>query len=624
MPYTVENPPEALEGLPKHLVEIWVAAFNSAFKQYKGDEGKSAGTAWAAVKSKFHKNEKGDWVAKEAIHPHGEHVCYCPSCNKEVTVGGNIKCNTQLCPDCDTQMRAKDTGERRESVKQIKDLQSSYSEIIQELGKRNAAVDASRVRKIVELCNELLSKEDAEESVVEEALVEASSVLSWLKEQEAVKTEDGVQFPAGAFAYTPDAENPSEWKLRLWEDSQKRATRKQLGIVSAALSPGGFRGQKAEIPLIDLPEAKRKVRVAYRSLGVEDEDIPRWVKEVESRTLLTDYIPLTEAKIGSKGKAVVTVIKPGFNSSKERYYPTETLARDYGVFEGLKMYADHPTDKEETERPERSIRDWVATLQNVRPDKDGAIIGEAVVVEPWMQEKLATLRDNDILNNMGISINAVGNASQAEIEGIKTSFIEQIVKARSVDFVTEAGAGGDVQLYEASNPDLDVDLIGLDILKERRPDLVKQIESAIKVEITKEVKKGMEIEEKVKELEGQIEALTTERDGLKTKIDEAEKARVVAETKSRVDEAVSKSDLPAPAKAHLLAKFDGAQSDEGLDEAIKAEQDYIAALSEAGKVRGLGDSKPAPEEGKKDLRESFKILNPEWTDEQLDIAVSGR
>ena len=32
-----------------------------------------------------------------------------------------------------------------------------------------------------------------------------------------MKTEDGVQYPAAAFAYVPHPDKPSTWKLRLWD-----------------------------------------------------------------------------------------------------------------------------------------------------------------------------------------------------------------------------------------------------------------------------------------------------------------------------------------------------------------------------------------------------------------------
>jgi hypothetical protein len=500
-------------------------------------------------------------------------------------------------------------------------LQSRYSEIIQEAGKRNAAADAGRLKKIIEMCQELLS-DDFDITVnpkkMTEALTEADSILVWLKEQAIVKTEDGVKYLAEAFAYAPDKENSAEWKLRLWEDPTKKITRMQLGKAAAALSPGGFRGQKVAIPSINLAEVKRTIRSEYKNLDVKDEDIPRWVKETEKRETLTSYVSLEEAKL-DKGIATVTIIKTGFNEGNGRYYPAEVLKRDYKIFEGAKMYADHPTDAEEKARPERSIRDWVGTLNNVEYKED-AIIGKATIVEPWLQAKLARLRDSEMLSEMGISINAIGSASDAEIEGIKTKLVEKLIKARSVDFVTEPGAGGSVEFYESER--IDIDLIEINQLKELRPDLVEVIKTETKAELTKEVKRIMEMEEKVKELEGQITTLTTERDELKTKMEEAEKAQKKAEAKSLIDEAVGKSELPEAAKSRILEKFKDVETADGIEEAIKSEKDYIAAIQESGKVKGLGKTEVNPVESHKALVESFKKLG--MPDKEAETAAEGR
>ena len=690
MPYTVEKPPDAIKGLPQHLIEIWVAAFNAAFIQYKGDEMKSSATAWTAVKTKYEKVDD-KWVAKEAVHPHGEHVCYCPKCNEEITVKENVKCNTQVCPECGTRMRAKDIGERRESmddkreslqaalmarygvaeeaspkpesitveevydteliynidgqsyklsyevaedgysfgepekvVKQItyepmEALQVVYAEIIQEAGKRNASQDSGRIKKIMELCQELLSSDDMDITKLKKAVKEATSTLKWLKEQAVMQTEDGVKYPSAAYAYVPDVEKSSTWKLRVWEDLDKKVTKAQLGRLAAALSPGGFRGQKVAIPAADLSAVKRKIRTEYRKLEVADEDIPRWVKETETRELVYNYIPLTEAKF-DKGRATVVVIRPGFNSDKSRYYPAEMLKRDFGVFEGHKMYADHPTVEEDKERPERSIKDWVATLSEVTCDDNGVVTGVAEVIEPWLMQKLASLRDRGMLNEMGISINAVGSASKATIEGSETMVIEKLVAARSVDFVTEPGAGGIVTFYESDR--FDIDLVDLEGIKDRRPDLVKTIEATVRAKIQQEVKRTMELEEKVKELEENISTLTTERDELQGKITEAEKEKAKAEARAIIKEAVDKAELPNAAKEKILERFADAESAKGIEDAIQSEIDYIAKLSEAGKVKDLGASKP--EVSNDSLKESWKKLNPEWTDAQIEIAVSGR
>ena len=502
-------------------------------------------------------------------------------------------------------------------------LQSTYSEILQEAGRRNASLDSTRLKKIVALCQELLSSEAPDEEKVKEALKEAKATLKWVNQQAAMKTEDGVKFPAAAFAYTP-SDNPDEWKLRLWESTENGITRTQLNSAAASLSPGGLRGIKAEIPAGNLSEVKRTIRAGYRKLNVSDDDMSKWVKEDMTRELVQNFVPLTEAKF-DKGRATVIVIKPGFNASEDRYYPAEMLKRDYEVFEGQKMYADHPTEKEDKELPERSVKNtgWVAVLKDVKVDESGVVTGVAEIIESWLMTKLALLRDKELLSEMGISINAVGVASKATIDGKETLVIEKLTGARSVDFVTEPGAGGIVTFYE-SDRNRDIDLVELSALREKRPDLVKEIEAGVRAEITKEAKTAMDDKERITELEGKNETLTTENEGLKTKISEGEKEKAQAEAQATIKEAVAKAELPEASKERLTERFKDAESADGIEEAIQSEKDYIAKLSEAGKVKGLGPTKEQTDKDHEALKESFKRIHPEWTDGQLEAAVSGR
>lgn len=96
----------------------------------------------------------------------------------------------------------------------------------------------------------------------------------------AMKTEGGVQFPSAAYAYVPDAETPSTWKLRLWETPEKKVTAKQVGMAIAALG-AGFRGNKVEIPSGDLPKVKAKVKAAWNSVHGSDEAMPSVLKGAE-------------------------------------------------------------------------------------------------------------------------------------------------------------------------------------------------------------------------------------------------------------------------------------------------------------------------------------------------------
>ena len=65
MPYDKlsELPDSVKDTLPKHAQEIFLAAFNSASKQYD-DESRWFATAWAAVENSYEKNSDGKWVKK--------------------------------------------------------------------------------------------------------------------------------------------------------------------------------------------------------------------------------------------------------------------------------------------------------------------------------------------------------------------------------------------------------------------------------------------------------------------------------------------------------------------------------------------------------------------------------
>jgi len=95
----------------------------------------------------------------------------------------------------------------------------------------------------------------------------------------AIKRENGLDFPARDYAYVPDPEKPSSWKLRLTESPGKVSVA-QLARAAAALSPGGFRGQRVEIPEAALSAVKRRVRAEYRKLGVVEAKIPTTLKSL--------------------------------------------------------------------------------------------------------------------------------------------------------------------------------------------------------------------------------------------------------------------------------------------------------------------------------------------------------
>ena len=317
MPYsTIGELPEGTKGLPAHGKEIYMKAFNAAFEQYKDRDNREAlshATAWAAVE-KVYKKVGDKWVAKEGkvkesisdedrkqllqsaliasyqinqeAKPEPSGIVIEEVFDNEVIYsvdGQAYKMGYQFEEDGQVILEDPEKVVKQIIYNPMESLQAKFNDIIQEAGRRNATLDSGRIKKIMTLCQELLSSEAPDKEKANEAIKEADKTLAWLKEQAIIKTEEGVKFPAEAFAYVPDSEKPSGWQLRTWEDLDKKMTKAQLNKVSASLSPGGYKGLKATVPTSELAAAKRKIRAGYRKLGIEEDEMPRWVREAETR-----------------------------------------------------------------------------------------------------------------------------------------------------------------------------------------------------------------------------------------------------------------------------------------------------------------------------------------------------
>lgn len=110
------------------------------------------------------------------------------------------------------------------------------------------------------------------------------------------KSEDGEEFPKEAYLYVPDPEKPSTWKLKIWEDLSKKVTRAQLGRAAAAFSPGGFRGQKVQLPSGEVKKVKDKLKSLYRKLGVKDDEMPKYLSENKGVRIMDWEAKLKEAQ----------------------------------------------------------------------------------------------------------------------------------------------------------------------------------------------------------------------------------------------------------------------------------------------------------------------------------------
>jgi len=173
-----------------------------------------------------------------------------------------------------------------------------------------------------------------------------------------------------------------------------------------------------------------------------------------TETEMSDVIDLGEADAKEPPRQwLIKVIKPGWGSTG--YYAESMLKRDgKDAFpRGTHMYVNHPSLTEETDRPERDLRDLGAVLMEDAHWTDGprgpGLYAKARVFEafrPFLKEAAPYI---------GASIHALGTGKAGEAEGKEGLIIEKLLPSpfNSVDFVTKAGAGGAVvAAIESASP----------------------------------------------------------------------------------------------------------------------------------------------------------------------------
>ena len=248
-----------------------------------------------------------------------------------------------------------------------------------------------------------------------------------------------------------------------------------------------------------------------------------------------------------EGKYRIRIIVPGQGSSG--IYTAENLAESAPLFKaGTEMFIDHPTETEEWERPERSIRDYAGVfLEDATVGEDGALYTVCKVFS-GVNELI-----KDKWEHIGVSINAWCDQPIAE-----TGVVPVFAGVRSVDFVTAPGAGGGI----------------VDLLESNRNN-----------NSIKEGTVDKEIESKFDELKGEfaslIEALGSKLDSVVASITEAkteEPAEKVEEASVDVDSVleagkkIAESGLPEAAVARVR---EAVKNGADVDSALESERAYL-------------------------------------------------
>lgn len=108
------------------------------------------------------------------------------------------------------------------------------------------------------------------------------------------------QFGPGDYAYVPDSEKPSTWKIRLTNTPGGAPDSQIVGAAVAALG-AGFRGQKARIPSDDRAAVVGKVRAAWLKANPDKskEDLPDVLKSASMEETMEKTKEQWEAEIGT-------------------------------------------------------------------------------------------------------------------------------------------------------------------------------------------------------------------------------------------------------------------------------------------------------------------------------------
>ncbi|HML23551.1 MAG TPA: hypothetical protein PKD09_17980 [Aggregatilinea sp.] len=407
-----------------------------------------------------------------------------------------------------------------------------------------------------------------------------------------------------------DAPAPSPWVADVFDDH----------VVASA-----FEANERRYYRVDMTVTDESITFAARAdwQPVKLDYVAVTTDAVAESLRLDVQLPLMEVTTDDDGLIDGVVVVEGESANKNEYTPP-ALQSGVEVFEGAKIFADHPSRLEERDRPERSVRDLVGrvTKPYLGTNKAGKPALRAKFKISEAESPLKTKIQEGIID--GLSLRASGVGKRDAKRGVFVVEAFQRNPFTSVDLVTVAAAGGGFELLAESDRravtrEVLTHVTGED-LAEARPDLiheVRQLQESDPVD-------GKTLQEAQAENTRLLEENTRLFRQVRTQTAKDLIAKQLGEAKG----------LPEAARAHIVesvkplveafATHGSQQTDEQFSEAVKAvveaEKTYLSKLMPNGAVTGLtapgGSGNPDAI-----LTEALRGLVP---DAGLAVAVRGR
>jgi hypothetical protein len=239
-----------------------------------------------------------------------------------------------------------------------------------------------------------------------------------------------------------------------------------------------------------------------------------------------------------QGRFNVRIIRAGLSENRN-FYADEVLRNAVMAFEGSRVFAK--SDAQHLRLEGRDVRNLVGRISDVsfRPGNapdNGELYGTLELLEPegHIGTMLREASSRGMTDMFGLSIDARARHKIQMIDGKPARVVTGFIKVESVDLIVDPGAGGGI----------------INLIESRK------INSGVRSH-------AMDDEELA--------------------LDSGDIRRIVEATR-----------LPAPAKSRLVKTLAGPSSsrisEAAVRKAIGQEADYLASLSDSGKVRNLGES----------------------------------
>lgn len=239
------------------------------------------------------------------------------------------------------------------------------------------------------------------------------------------------------------------------------------------------------------------------------------------------------------------------------------------------MYANHPSDTESYDRPERSVHDLVGKLVSDAVFEEDGLYADVEFYESFVN------RINELHEDVGLSVRATGLTEYAEMDGREGPMLVALLAADSVDVVTKAGAGGKLTSILESDRELagrPIDTKGTQSVT----DVTKEDFEAFQTALLEAISGiSASVAEALKPEAPEVEADKNDKPADEVVVADEDKDDEVQVDAVAVAEAVVAAKLPASAISIVSADV---AKGVALVEAVKRQTDYRDSLLETNET----------------------------------------